>query len=395
MLGFINRLGSKFGVRIVRVQPARDYHNTAFVSLAPEGDAKGRVLLSYVIDPFLREPGQPISNDHTHHWESYQIAQTFLTHGYSVDAISYQNERFRPERRYDFFVGVRTNFERISAQLNTDCRKVVHLDTSHWLFNNAAAYQRLLAVKERRGIVLHNVKMVSPNWALEHADEATVLGNEFTIETYRYANKPLMRIPISNPLLYEWDEKKNFEGCRRNYIWFGSSGFVHKGLDLALEAFAQLPDYKLYVCGPLDQEAEFVQAYYRELFETPNIQTIGWVDVASDRFKEIARDCVGVVYPTCAEGGGGSVITCMHAGMIPVVSYEASVDVDNTGVVLGDSDIETIKKAVVNLSARSPVDLAAHAKSAWTLARERHTRDQFAQSYDAYVQDLLSKGSWK
>lgn len=391
MLGLVNRLSSKFGLRVERVRDDVDFHNSAFASVAPTVTPKGHVLLAYVIDPFLRKPGEAISNDHTHHWESYQIAQTFLKYGYAVDIISYQNQRFRPSRRYDYFVSARTHFEKIASRLNADCRKLVHLDTSHWLFNNTAAYQRLLSVKARRGVVLNNAKMVAPNWALEVADEATVLGNAFTIDTYRYANKPLTRIPISNPLQYDWDEAKDFSKCAKNYLWFGSSGFVHKGLDLVLEAFAQLPDHKLYVCGPLDDEPEFVKAFDHELFHTANIETIGWTDVASDRFREIARDCVGLVYPTCAEGGGGSVITCMHAGMIPIVSYEASVDIGQTGVILSDSSVETIKLAVTEMSARSPDSLAQLAKSAWQLSRERHTRETFAESYDAYVRKLLGE----
>lgn len=389
MLGLINRIGSKFGIRIERVRPDVDFHNAAFASVVPAGAVKGRVLLAYVIDPFLRKPGQPISNDHTHHWESYQIAQTFLKYGYAVDVISYQNRSFKPTRRYDLFVSARTHFERIASRLNPDCRKIVHLDTSHWLFNNAAAYQRLLMVKDRRGVALNNVKMVEPNWSLELADEATVLGNEFTIGTYRYANKPLTRIPISNPITYDWDNTKDFARCAKSYLWFGSSGFVHKGLDLVLEAFAQLPDYNLYVCGPLDDEREFVETFRKELFETGNIKTIGWTDVASDQFTEIARNCIGLVYPTCAEGGGGSAITCMHAGLVPIVTYEASVDVEDSGVILSDASIDSIKTAVMEMSTRPAAELETLARRAWSLSRERHTREKFAQSYDHYVRRLL------
>jgi hypothetical protein len=215
----------------------------------PQGLAsRGRALLSYVQEPFLRGDG-PISNAHTNHWESLQIAQTLLDRGFSLDVISYHNRKFSPVDDYRIFIGSRTNFERLALQLPAGCLKVVHLDTAHWLFNNQAASRRLLDLQQRRGCTLNNIKMIEPNWAIEHADIGTVLGNDFTMDTYRYAGKPLFRIPISVPETYDWAMDKDIEAARHRYLWFGSNGFVHKGLDLVLDAFAGMPDKQLVVCG--------------------------------------------------------------------------------------------------------------------------------------------------
>ena len=389
MVRLLKIIANTLGIEISQhIPPGKD---DVMVSLTPKGARRGNVLLSYVIDPFLRGKTDPISNDHTHHWESYQIAQTFLRQGFAVDVVSYRNFSFVPQKSYTLFVGARTNFERITSLLNTDCVKVAHLDTAHWLFNNAMAYQRLLALQQRRGIALHNVKMVESNWAIEQADVATILGNQFTIDTYAYAKKPIHRIPISAPSAYPWDEQKDFHRCRNNYLWFGSSGFVHKGLDLVLEAFAQMPDYHLTVCGPFDQEAGFVKAFHKELYESPNIHAVGWVDVASPRFLELARNCIGLVYPTCSEGGGGSAITCMHAGMVPVLSYEASVDIGDSGILLSDNTINEIKAAVAGLSSKPVTELERLARAAWTTARDNHTRDIFASEYEKFVLQVLLK----
>ena len=125
--------------------------------------------------------------------------------------------------------------------------------------------------------------------AIEHADCAAVLGNEFTISTYTYANKPIYRVPISAPFLYPWPEGKDFEACRRHFLWFGSHGFVHKGLDLVLDAFAEMPDYHLTVCGPIREEIEkdFEKAFYKELYQTSNIRTLGWVDIGRPEFTKL------------------------------------------------------------------------------------------------------------
>ena len=358
----------------------------------PEKPSIGRVLLCYVNHPFFRKPGQPMPNDHTNRWESWQIAKTFLDLGYSVDVINENNDRFVPAKPYSIFVGNRTNFDRIAPLLSPDCIKILHIDTSHWLFHNLAECRRLEALKERRGVVLRALRNMVPNLAIEHADYGVVLGNEATISTYSYAKKPLFALPISSPLTYPWPDNKDFAGVRKTFLWFGSNGFVHKGLDLVLEAFTELPEYRLLVCGPLGikSEKEFVSSYHKALYATENIEAIGWVDVTSPKFLEIARSCIGLVFPSCSEGLNGGVITCMHAGLIPVVSYESGVDVDDShGVLLRESSVQEIKTAVKNLSLRDPQELAAMAKRNWELARAKFTRETFAATYSSIVSDIL------
>src|SRR5207247_2455643 len=100
-------------------------------------------------------------------------------------------------------------------------------------------------------------------------------GNDFTMGTFKYAKKRLYPVPIIPiPIPYPWAEGKDFNECRRHYLWFGSGGFVRKGLDLVLDAFVEMPEYHLTVCGPIQQERQFEAAYHKELYETPNIHTV-------------------------------------------------------------------------------------------------------------------------
>jgi glycosyltransferase involved in cell wall biosynthesis len=311
--------------------------------------------------------------------------------GYCVDVISWANSDFIPTRKYSFFIDIRMNLERMAPLLNKDCIKIMHIDTAHWLFHMTAQQRRLLALQERRGVTLSLQKTVRPNQGIEHADCAVILGNEFTISTYKFANKPIFRVPISAPVLYSSPDGKDFDACRRNFLWFGSVGLVHKGLDLVLEAFAEMPDYHLTVCGPIDKETDFKRAYYKELYETPNIHTMGWVDISSRKFTEIANSCVGIIYPSCSEGGGGSVISCMHAGLIPVISYETSVDVKpDFGVILKDCSIQGIKKSIRGLSSLSNEELRRMARRAWEFARANHTRERFTEEYRKAILKIMA-----
>ena len=177
---------------------------------------------------------------------------------------------------------------------------------------------------------------------------------------------------------------------RNRYLWFGSAGLVHKGLDVVLEAFAAMPDFHLTVCGPISGEEGFTQAFQKELYETDNIDTVGWVDVESQAFIDILNRCVGTIYPSASEGGGGCVITCMHAGLIPLVSREASVDIGDFGVLLKDISVAEVTAAVQGLSALPAQELQRRAQASWQHVRQHHTREAFAQKFKTVIYEITS-----
>lgn len=377
----------RLGLDIRRYTPA--YH-PGMVSLAPDGPTRGRVLLAYILDPFLRKPDSPISTAHTHHGESLIIAEVFRGLGFHVDVIDYRNSDFKPETAYDFFVSARTHLERIADLLDPACVTIAHLDTAHYLFNNAAAYARALALKQRRGAVCHSsIRIVEPNRAIERADYGALLGGDFLEETYAYAGKPLFRLPIPAMATYPSPKAKDFAACRRRFLWFGSKGLVHKGLDLVVEAFAGMPEAELLVCGPIAEEHEFVDIYRRELYELPNIRTLGWVDVTRPRFLEVTQSCIALVFPSCSESASASSITCMHAGLIPILTREAGVPLGSYGSTLPDPSIEGIRAAVRTLIAAPVEELRSRACAAWEYARSYHTRDQYRLTYTRMAERII------
>jgi glycosyltransferase involved in cell wall biosynthesis len=219
----------------------------------------------------------------------------------------------------------------------------------------------------------------------------TYLGNEFTRSTYPSGGAPMVRIPVSVPRTYDWPVAKDFDRARRTFLWFGSGGLVHKGLDLVLEAFAELPHCSLLVCGPISRERDFARAYRRELYELPNVRTLGWVDVGSERFRELALRCGALVYPSCSEGGGASALTCMHAGLLPVLTREASVDLSpETGVLLREATVEHVREAAAGLAALPAAELEQRSRAAWEWARAHHTREVFAARFRAFAGELVA-----
>ena len=358
----------------------------------PASRPVGRALLSYILDPFLLPEGSPEPHSHTHFWESREIGRLLVAAGFELDVIHWTNRSFLPERPYDLFIDVRLNLECLGPLLGPDCLKLMHIETAHCDFYNPAQRRRLAELAERRGFRLAPYKLLEPNGAIEHAHAATILGNRATQATYAHAGKPLWPVPISQPFLYPFPPAKDYLEARRRFLWFGSGGLLHKGLDRVLEVFAALPDLELTVLGPIDREPEFERAFARELYRTPNIHTHGWIDVASPEFLAIAHRHLALVYPSCSEGQNGGAVTCMHAGLIPLLSRESGIDLDaEYGVELVSSSLEEIRGRVLELAARPPADLEAMSRSAWEWVRAHHTREQFSRVYRSSVLEILER----
>jgi glycosyltransferase involved in cell wall biosynthesis len=383
----INRALARLGLELRRLRPRP---HSELVSLTTEGPRKGAALVAYIVAPFLLQPGQKPSQAHTHHTESLLMARAFLELGYDVDVIDYRNGSFRPTRRYDFFISARTHFTEIAQRLPSSCIKIAHLDTAHFVFNNAAAYQRLLDLQRRRGVTVPSIRVIEHNFAPENADCLTVLGNEFDEGTYRYAGKPIFRLLVPTPNVYPDATDKDLDRCRNRFLWFGSTGFVHKGLDLVLEAFSGLPDHHLTVCGPVDDpnESVFRNAFHRELYTTPNIHTHGWVDVSGPDFLRITRDCVALIYPSCAEANCGSVITCLQAGLIPIISHESGVDVADFGVTLEQCSPDAIREQIIAVSSLPNPVLREMSGKAQDYARVSHTTDAYLTRFKTILRAI-------
>jgi len=360
------------------------------VSLTPKIESRGNVLLSYLTKPFVFALNKSDFSSHTNQWECVQIAQSWMDKGYSIDVIDWNNDHFIPKKNYSVFIDIHSNMERLAPLMKENCLKILHITGAHWLFQNTAEYSRLLSLQKRKNISLIPRRTVEPSKGIEYADCATVLGNAFTQGTFEYAGKPIYPIHISTNIQFPFFEDKNFNEIRKNYLWFGGGGLVHKGLDLVLETFAKMPDYHLTICGSINQEPDFEKAYYDELYKTPNIKTIGWMNVHSPEFSEVMKNNVALIYPSCSEGGGGSVITCLHAGLIPIISYESSVDISEFGILLRDSTIEEIKTAIKKISSLSDSDLKINSKKSWDYARKYHTQEQFKKEYDKFVEIMSS-----
>jgi hypothetical protein len=353
------------------------------VRLGPEKSARGCVVISYITWPFVNGIDSPKTRGHTNAWEVTLMAQAFLDLGFRVEVCGCDDESYLPPIDCRVAVDIHGKLERWN--LPEVCKKILHATGPHWLFWNHAELSRLIGVRERHGFALKPQRQVKPTRSLEIADEVVVLGNQFTLDSFLFGGKPVTRIPISSAYQFDWPAGREFETAKRRFLWVGSYGMILKGLDLVLDAFAGMPELELTVCGRPEKEADFYRLYEKHLRHTPNIRLHGWLDMASPAFTEIARTHASIVYPSSAEGGAGSVIHCMHAGLLPICTTEASIDLGDFGLHIESGTVEAVQKACRAVAAMTSEEVERRTLAAWEHVRREHTREKFEMNYRKFA----------
>ena len=194
-------------------------NNTISVRSSVAAEPKGEVLLSYITAPFRK--GQPQDTIfHSNYWECREIARIWALNGFNVDIIDWDNKVFTPKKDYSFFIDIHSNMERLAPDLPSDCVNILHITGSHWLFQNLAEYARLYALYQRRGVALSPRRTVQPSRGIEFADCATIIGNNFVVDTFRKTQTPFYQLPVTTIVKFPWIER-DYPCINKNYIWLG------------------------------------------------------------------------------------------------------------------------------------------------------------------------------
>lgn len=359
-----------------RFRPQR----TLGIYTAGQGIPKGRALVSYLPLPFIGNPA--FFRGHSSVWESSEIVRIFNRLGYVVDLIAWDDAAFQPSCTYDMVLDIHRNLVRCSGDKT---RKVFHVTGSYPEFSNRSEEKRLAALNERRNVALvprrailaHDLPFYNESLAL--ADLITLIGNEVTAATFPHNVQRKIRQVIATGAWFPPEvESSPLTGNRRDFLWFNGGGAIHKGLDLVLEIFACHPELTLHVVGPYLKELDFVNAYRKELFQTRNIVSHGFLFPSDRRFLDIASRAGAFLNPSCSEGISTSAITCMQAGIIPIISENCGISLPlGCGYLLHECSFGEIESAVLSVAKRSDIELHEMATAARSFAYKNYSRERF------------------
>ena len=160
-------------------------------------------------------------------------------------------------------------------------------------------------------------------------------------------------------------------------------------MDLLLEVFKRKTNLNLYVCGSFTGEEDFVKCYKKELYESPNIYTKGFVSIGSEKFNKLIKKCGIIIIPICAAASHGSVVVCMNYGLIPIVSKEAGIDTEDFGITLNSYNLTDIDKTVDWISNKSADWHRKHSIRTREVAEEKFSEKAFINRWKEVVSEIL------
>lgn len=347
---------------------------------------KKNCLISYIRTPFEEGP----VNAHQNAIQIIEIAKIMDALKYNVDVIDYRAKRVLFEKKYDALFEICIKKKPVYKNaLNKDAKRIIYLTGSESEFANAAEIKRIQELYTRRGVVLQPRRQAPLiEKEIENFDKVIMIGNEYTLKTYKnfMLNSPVIIPNTGYDFNFKFDENKKKSD---SFLFFGSTGCVHKGLDLLLEIFSEQNfPCKLYVCGCFKEEKDFADEYKNELFHTNNIVPVGFIDVDSKKFEQLCGECSFTILPSCSEGCAGTIATCMSAGLIPICSRICGYEEDEI-IVLKDCSKETIKQEILKAAAMDMVKIKERSAYEVELTKKKYCIDNFSKLMKLALREVL------
>ncbi len=366
------------------------------VSLRTKKKKKGVILLSFITGPFTMAPWEFFTDPHPNYWTAEEVARLFLERGYDVDVINWNDTHFIPRKKYAVCIDMQYNLERLSHFLPEDCKKVMFLIASHPTHQNAAEKKRSRDFEKRRGIILPLGRQDPLTSNPCCADFLVGYGNKTIHGTYASFGKEIIPIPVPASDIYDFPEDKDFEKVRTHFLWFGGGGAILKGLDLVIEAFANLPHLKLSIMGPSAYKKDFEDIYTHELalpnitrYNRPRIQKDGSITSDGIDLIDIFNQCGAIIYVSASEGGGGATVHAMQAGLFPIVSPNTGINESVPSAVLKDPTVENIRQAVEDFSRLPAEKIKELSREVWEFARKNHTKKSFTDAWENFIDNIM------
>lgn len=353
------------------------------------------VLVSYVTYAFTTR--NPLI--HINVLESQQIAGVFHDLGFNVDIVDYDDVGALDYNKYDVVFGLGSPV--VNSYLSRDkaIRVVSYLPGMHNYVSNLVTLRRTEDVYKKRKIwLLSSSRFVPQDWTSITciSDAVLAIGDDAVLESYqKYTSKPIYMVPAMFFEIMDYREivsRKDFKAAAKHFLWFGGTGLIHKGLDLLLEVFTELPEVDLHVCGPISGEPAFSSCYRKELYETPNIHTHGYVSIDSRLFRDLLLKCGFAIFPSCAEGGGSSVLNVTgNGGLIPVVTRESSIHIGEFGLDIRSLSRSGVREAVLKASALSTDEIERRSNDSGAYFAQNHSVARYTARLRAALCEVLGK----
>lgn len=356
-----------------------------------------RVLMCHLPEALT---GKSLPKYHSNFTECHTIAKCFDKLGYSVDCVS-RTKTGIDYSEYDIVFGINGNafMGSFSTDKNTNPLKIFYSVGGETFFNYRVTALRNRDFHDRHGMWLLSSNRYIPGDARTYyetnmSDAVICLGDEYIFrfftdedkENDKYRWLPAFYFPT-----VKTSPAKDFSECRRSILWFGSSGMIHKGLDIAIDFALEHSDYTLHICGGNRQETDFWRYYTPKIKTAVNIHMHGFVDIESERFIQILSQCGILLNPSISEGGAVSVLNVLgNAALLPVYSQATGIELSGAGGIrVPNVTYKEFEEALLSLETMTTEEFEQKAQRVHKLVKENYTLEKYEEHMHALLKEII------
>lgn len=315
------------------------------------------------------------------------LVACLLDRGFCVDLIDWRAGAFHLEHEYQLFVGhAGPAFHRADLQMPDSVQRILLATEAYWKVHLENTERRRRELCARRKVAFHaDRRPTGDDASLDRADSVIGTGGTWAANTYP-GTKPAVFIENAAYADRRWLKTvaRRDLGRPRGLIFFGGSGPIHKGLDRVLEATSD-GSVELHVCSTMSKE--FEAEYEQELHLTWNTYFHGWTAPLSHNLRAMVNHCAFTVLPTCSEGSPGSLCQMLQYGLIPIVTPEASLDLNDLAITLEEPTVDCIRQTIEWAIGRSDVWVTERRNDILRVAQDKYS----PAAYYARLQTALTR----
>lgn len=338
-----------------------------------------RVAISYVHYSMIQSLSSEIN--HPQLLEVNQIIKEFINRDYCIDLFNCKEllalEKIK-QTQYDVVFGLSDVFYEL-GKLNKNARKIIYVTENRPKFSYSQEKERIQYYFERKHKKLPIVRS-GEYFKEEHFKEldieaAIVMGEIKYFNDLPYKVLPLEPTGIINEKFTP--APKDYKKSKKNFLWLGSLGAVHKGLDILIDVFSKRDDVVLHICGLRGYDKKYIKIPKR-----PNIIDYGVINIKTDLFLKLAETCSYIILPSCSEALSTSVLTGMLHSLVPVVIKDTGFNrLGDNAIFLEDYKVEYIDKVITNLSMVTEDEILVKETQTFEYARNEFTIERFTEKF--------------
>ena len=296
------------------------------------------------------------------------------------------------DRRYDYLIGFGKVFYEMAKNDNIK-NKILFITENNPEIVNKKFNERISYFKQRHPNYKTNFSIKRDQfYSIEQFNLANIgicMSNEFNAQSMKKYFDVFYRININGFYNNNFIFKKNISEKRKCFVWFGSNGIIHKGLDILIDVFNKIPDYTLNVYGAPEKEIKYLKKEAGK-----NIIFHKKISVFDEQFiTEVANKNCFAISLSCSEGMNSGIATCMLHGIIPIVTKETGFDYQRFIIEITDVQVDNVINTLLKLKEIDDCELEKMSLETYIYAQKELTLENFDKKFRLIFSDIIDKNN--